>query len=61
MNKKQRMKNRETYQRLMAQLEAAGKVKYSICPECGNSGPHFVPPSFGEAGFFTCTGRVEKE
>lgn len=26
------------------------------CPNCGRPGPHFAPPSFGEAGFYTCEG-----
>lgn len=45
----------------MSQLEATGKLKQTLCRECGKPGPHFVPPSFGEAGFFMCTGRVEKD
>lgn len=24
------------------------------CPRCGGEGPHFVPPSIGEEGFFVC-------
>jgi len=24
------------------------------CPNCGEYGPHFVPPSFGDKGFFIC-------
>ena len=24
------------------------------CPNCGGIGPHFVPPSLGEKGFFIC-------
>ena len=24
------------------------------CPNCGEKGPHFVPPSFGDKGFFMC-------
>lgn len=24
------------------------------CPECGQPGAHFVPPSLGEAGFYYC-------
>lgn len=24
------------------------------CPNCGGEGPHFVPPSMGEPGFFYC-------
>ena len=24
------------------------------CPRCGLVGPHFVPPCFGQIGFFAC-------
>jgi hypothetical protein len=24
------------------------------CPECGEPGPHFVPPCFGQRGFYVC-------
>lgn len=24
------------------------------CSNCGEEGPHFVPPSFGDSGFFAC-------
>lgn len=24
------------------------------CPSCGGKGPHYVPPSMGEPGFFLC-------
>lgn len=26
----------------------------SKCPNCGEDGPHFAPPSMGEAGFYIC-------
>ena len=26
----------------------------ALCPNCGKKGPHFVPPSLGEEGFFLC-------
>lgn len=26
----------------------------AICKNCGEPGPHFVPPSFGYPGFFMC-------
>lgn len=26
----------------------------SLCPNCQRPGPHFVPPSFGEEGFYLC-------
>ena len=25
------------------------------CSNCGEDGPHFVPPSFGDPGFYMCT------
>lgn len=25
-----------------------------VCPNCGQVGAHYVPPSFGEAGFYAC-------
>ena len=25
------------------------------CPNCGTGGPHFVPPSFSDDGFYICT------
>ena len=28
------------------------------CPNCGEDGPHFVSPSLGEKGFFTCKRKV---
>lgn len=30
-----------------------------LCPNgCGEPGPHFVPPSFGDRGFFVCTPKT---
>lgn len=29
------------------------------CRNCGEPGPHFVPPSLGEPGFFACEKRVD--
>lgn len=52
MNKKQRMKHRDNYRKLMA---IAGPV--SLCVNCGKDNRdhgHFVPPSLGEQGFFIC-------
>lgn len=31
------------------------------CPNCGKDGTHFVPPSFGDKGFFICGNIEEKE
>ena len=30
------------------------------CSNCGEEGPHFVPPSFGDPGFFICVSLEEK-
>jgi ribosomal protein L32 len=27
---------------------------HSTCPNCGEDGPHYVPPSMGEDGFYIC-------
>jgi len=34
----------------------------AACPACGKPGPHFAPPSCGEAGFFICqsTGDINE-
>lgn len=28
-----------------------------LCNHCGEPGPHFAPPSFGEPGFYICERR----
>jgi len=30
------------------------KKEKCVCPNCGKEGPHYVPPSLGEEGFFIC-------
>ena len=30
------------------------------CMNCGEAGPHFVPPSFGDPGFYTCGPRAPR-
>jgi hypothetical protein len=49
-NRKQRESNRANWRKLMASL------KTNECSNCHEliSGGHFVPPSFGEEGFFVC-------
>ncbi len=29
-------------------------ARFKNCLNCGEPGPHFAPPSFGDPGFFTC-------
>tara|TARA_Y100000034_G_scaffold109247_1_gene140368 strand:+ start:388 stop:1122 length:735 start_codon:yes stop_codon:yes gene_type:complete len=31
------------------------------CVNCGEAGAHFVPPSFGEEGYFTCEAKKDKD
>lgn len=31
-----------------------------MCPNCGKSGPHFIPPSLGEEGFYLCDKNITK-
>lgn len=41
--------------------QAKPKVE-SVCLNCGKNEAHFVPPSFGEEGFFICEKpKKEKE
>jgi hypothetical protein len=32
----------------------------AICSRCGEPGPHFVPPSLGEEGFWACVRTSEE-
>lgn len=52
MNKKQRLKNRATAAKLRLSLPV--EKQFSKCINCGEYGAHFVPPCFGESGFFHC-------
>lgn len=56
MNKKQRIKNRKTYAKLMQKLAWDNPPKYlSQCQNCGEYGSHFIPPCFGDDGYYFCT------
>lgn len=37
-----------------AKDRVADFVEAALCPNCGKPGPHFVPPSLGEPGFYIC-------
>lgn len=32
---------------------------HGMCPNCGEKGPHFVPPGFGSPGMFICKEKEE--
>jgi hypothetical protein len=34
------------------------RFKKGLCPSCGKKGPHYVPPSVGDPGFYLCTERL---
>jgi len=46
MNKAKRLKHSKHNPRV--------PVAEPVCGRCGKSGLHFVPPSFGEEGFYIC-------
>lgn len=45
-------KYRRTQQSVRIAAFAGGR-----CLNCGEPGPHFVPPSFGDEGFYMCVKR----
>lgn len=49
-------KRREKAIRRRQEAEARHRANFTArpCPRCGEQGPHFVPPSFGDIGFYTC-------
>jgi hypothetical protein len=57
-------RRRKAAQRIAAEEERNRHRKFSakfkLCLNgCGEPGPHFVPPSFGDPGFFMCTPKEE--
>jgi len=53
-------RRRKAAQRIAAQekrnRENKLSAKFKLCMNgCGEPGPHFVPPCFGDPGFFICT------
>lgn len=55
----------KTRRRIKA-AKRAGNAKFGdlynrlrTCSACGEPGPHFVPPSFGDEGFFMCTQMLD--
>lgn len=47
-NTRMKRKQRER-ERILAPLKHS-----TPCPNCGLPGAHFIPPNFGESGFFMC-------
>lgn len=38
-----------------AAVRERGRQTQPLCPNgCGQPGPHFVPPSLGQPGFYSC-------
>lgn len=36
-----------------------GRIKAGVCLNCGKQGPHYVPPSFGDPGFYMCESKED--
>lgn len=45
--------------RRMAEQIKATKLPFKGCPNCGECGPHFVPPGMGMKGFYFCKPNPE--
>jgi hypothetical protein len=68
VNRKMRVSRYPTHDELNTLLAAARLVIRVVeenaqrprvtrgCPNCGRPGSHFVPPMFGEEGFYICHG-----
>lgn len=54
-------KRRAQAARRAANVNAMPAVRKLLakCRNCGEPGPHFVPPSLGEPGFYMCAGRKQ--
>lgn len=52
------MSNRLKKRRARAEAARIRRQNETPCPNCGQPGAHFVPPSFGEPGFFICDDPV---
>jgi hypothetical protein len=59
MNRKQRDKNRQNAAMLKWHRIETNPKPEDLCSNCGKPGPHFVPPCFGDEGFYMCD-RFEK-
>ncbi len=54
MNRKQREKNRRNASTLYQIHQARNPAELPVCVCCGKPGRHFVPPCFGQPGFYAC-------
>ncbi len=57
MNGREKRKKRSQRARDAAPMPRGTRDPWGgLCPNgCGEPGPHYVPPSLGDSGFFTCT------
>lgn len=57
--RRDRKRGQKTFRRSEKGLKIASMAR-AMCPNgCGGPGPHFVPPSFGDSGFFICTPKTD--
>lgn len=53
--------NRKIAKRVNANAAYAASLPHRWhCPNCDDFDSHFVPPSFGEAGFYSCKPRPHR-
>lgn len=54
-------KRREQAARRQREYAQHGARRVFPCPNgCGDPGPHYVPPSFGDPGFYLCTPTAQE-
>jgi len=46
--------------RAKKKIKQKNQRKVFTCPNCGQPGPHYVPPCLGDPGFYTCISTREK-
>lgn len=54
MSKARRIARAVRHQKHKDEMRVKRSVWEPTCSECGEKGSHFVPPCFGDIGFFIC-------
>lgn len=47
-------RRRKAAERRAAYLQHGARKKIPCMNGCGDFGPHYIPPSFGDPGFYMC-------
>jgi hypothetical protein len=51
---KSKRREKARQRRRDAMIQHRRNFKGATCSKCGEPGPHYVPPSLGEPGFYAC-------